>query len=101
MENIRAFNKRIDELINSGQTQEAAALMESRVTLFWIEEYPKKNYNERINHWVGEIGRQLRWNEESGIDTSDYFSNLDVETWREIEPRIDEIISKVRDRLNR
>ena len=101
MENIRAFNKRIAELINSGQTQEAAALMESRVALFWIEEYPKKNYNERIDHWVGEIGRQLRWNEESGIGTSDYFSNLDVETWREIEPRIDEIISKVRDRLNR
>jgi len=101
MENIRAFNKRMDELINSGQTQEAAALMESRVALFWIEEYPKKNYNERIDHWVGEIGRQLRWNEESGIGTSDYFSNLDVETWREIEPRIDEIIFKVRDRLNR
>ena len=101
MENIRAFNKRIDELINSGQTQEAAALIESRAAFFWIEEYPKKSYNERIDHWSGEIGRQLRWNEESGIDTSDYFSNLDVETWREIEPRIDEIISKIRDRLNR
>lgn len=101
MENIRAFNKRIAELINSGQTQEATALIDSRVTLFWIEEYPKKNYNERIDHWIGEIGRQLRWNEESGIDTSDYFSNLDVETWREIEPKIDEIISKVRERLNR
>ena len=101
MENIRAFNKRIDELINSGQTQEATALIDSRVTLFWIEEYPKKSYNERIDHWVTEIGRQLRWNEESGIDTSDYFSDLDVEKWREIEPKIDEIISKVRERLNR
>lgn len=39
-----------------------------------LQKYLEKDYDERVKYWAGNLGRQMRWNVESGFDEYAVFS---------------------------
>jgi hypothetical protein len=95
----KEFNELISNLIESGRSSEVPILLEQRARKFWEEEYPEKNRLERFQYWVSYIGRQLRWNVESGVSVENYFDSFNYEYWKNFEPDIESIIAEVKETI--
>lgn len=94
-------NKAIQKLIQEKNFEAAAALINSKESIcaFLGEEYSTMNYSEKVKFWAGNIGRQMRWNNEAGVDGMAVFSEADFKSWMEAEPSIDKILLGVIDVL--
>lgn len=93
----KEFNEAISNLIKSGRASEVPTLLKERASEFWSKEYPKKNKSERIVYWTAHIGRQLRWNVESGVSVENYINNFNFEYWKIFEPDIEIIFAEVKE----
>lgn len=95
----KEFNELVSKLIESGRASEVPSLIAQRANKFWKEDYPKKSRDERLLYWTAHIGRQLRWNVESGISVENYFDDFNFEYWKIFEPDIEMIISEVKGKV--
>lgn len=57
-----------------------------------IIEYQKKTYLEKVKFWSGNLYQQMRWNGESGYDEYAVFSKKWLESIKEFEPQIEQIL---------
>jgi hypothetical protein len=61
--------------------------------------YPKMTWDEKINFWVSDIHRMMRSSGESMGDEYRGFKLRSYQEWKKVEPRIDEILAILKDRL--
>lgn len=66
---------------------------------FWIEEYPRKNFDEKIKYWSANFHQQMRWNGESGLDEMAVFSKDSFESWKMKEPEIDKMFPLIIEKI--
>jgi hypothetical protein len=89
------LNDEIKRLIDEKRYEEIPTLLNFYSEKFWIDEYPLKTLEEKIDYWSGSIRQQIRWNNESGFDEMNVFSKVDYENWKKKEPLIDYILKEV------
>ncbi|MCI4669208.1 MAG: hypothetical protein MRZ79_13820 [Bacteroidia bacterium] len=58
-------------------------------------DYLKKNQEERVRYWSGQLHQQMRWNGESGLDEYAIFTKNWLEEVRKFEPNIESILEQV------
>lgn len=87
----------ISNLIKNKRYSEAAELINSKLSTedHWIEKYHSMSSKEKVKFWSGYIGRQMRWNNESGIDEMEVFNVPDFKIWLKYEPNILKVLKGV------
>jgi hypothetical protein len=79
--------------------EKRAQMIDETIKSFWMNEYPKKDFNERIEYWSGMLWRQMRFDGESGLDEMGLFTNEAYVYWKKVEPDFDKIFPKVMENL--
>ena len=60
-----------------------------------LADYLKKNYEERVKYWSGNLHQQMRWNGESSLDEYAIFSKKWLEEVKQHEPNIERMLEDV------
>jgi hypothetical protein len=71
----------------------------AREEAWWRDEYPRWSFEKRAEYWYERIWRQVRWQEEEGLDPYFMFTPERYAEWRVREPEIGRILDAVIDRL--
>jgi hypothetical protein len=87
----------ISNLIKDKRYSEAAELINSKLSTedYWVKNYHSMSSKEKVKFWSGYIGRQMRWNNESGVDEMDVFNVPDFKIWLKYEPNILQMLKEV------
>lgn len=67
--------------------------------LFREVTYPAMSWEEKVQHWVGSIQDMMRSLSGSGGDAYEGFNPLAYAEWKASEPRIDEILALLPEKL--
>ena len=65
----------------------------------WKSQYIKMNVENKLAFWTGNIGRSMRWQEESGFDGMSVFDNVTFDEWQATEPYLLEYMPYIIKRL--
>lgn len=80
----------IDRRIKESSKKES-----DRIDDFLKVEYPKKNLEEKVKYWAGDLFRYMRWQEESGNNPYSIYSKNWLSETLKLEPDFLEMLPKI------
>lgn len=88
----------IDDILAQMKAWEKAH--EARKEIFWKEEYPKMDFENKIIYWRKDVFNAMQFQEEQARDPYTAFSKDWMDYHRSIEPDFDKILEEIVKRLS-